>query len=170
MHARRYSPRLLAVLLLVSSAAAQQPQPLLFRVKLGSQVEAPVSGRLLIFLKQGTGEKEVDVNPFLPSSVSIAAKEIYFWKLGTAVDLDTDELAFPGGFSSLPYGDYEVQAVLDVSHSYNYSGRSAGDLISDVVPLKSWAPGQGAEPEITLSTVVPDRTPPSRLPPKQAKA
>jgi hypothetical protein len=162
--------RLLVVFLLISSAAAQQPQHLFFRVKLGPQLNAPVSGRLLIFLKQGAADKEVDVNPFLPSSVSIAAKEIYFWKPGTAVDIDTDDLAFPAGFSTLPSGDYEVQAVLDINHNYNYSGRSAGELVSDVIPLKYWTPGQTPEPEIILTTVVPDRTPRSQLPSEQQKA
>jgi hypothetical protein len=169
MHARRYYFRFLAFVLLIASAAAQQPN-LFFSVKLGPQVDAPVSGRLLIFLKKGIGDKEIDANPFQPSSVSIAAKEIYFWKPGTAVDLDTDELAFPAEFSTLPSGDYEVQAVLDVNHNYNYAGRSSGDLISDVVTLKSWTPGQGSEPEIALSTVVTERTPRPQLSPVQQKA
>lgn len=169
MHARHYL-RFLVVLLLISCAAAQQPQHLFFHVKLGPKVDAPVSGRLLIFLKQGAGDKEIDVNPFLPSSVSIAAKEVYFWKPGTTVDIDTDDLAFPAGFSTLNASDYEAQAVLDVNHNYNYSGRSAGDLISDVVPLKSWTPGQGAEPDFALSSLVPERTPRTQLSPDQLKA
>ena len=50
--------------------------------------------------------------------------------------------------------------MLDVNHDYNYGGRSAGDLVSDVVSLASFTPGQGAEPAFTLNDVVPER--PSR--------
>jgi hypothetical protein len=149
----------LAAFLFATNAFAQQPQHLFFRVTLGPQFTAPVSGRLLIFLKQGSGDKEVDVNPFLPSSVSIAAKELYYWTPGTPIDIDTDALAFPSDFSNLKAGDYEAQAVLDVNHNYNYSGRSEGDLLSEVLPLKSWNPGQGSEPAFTLTNVVPMRTP-----------
>jgi Putative esterase len=170
MHARKCLLPLFVVLLFTSAALAQEPQHLFFRVTLGPQITAPVSGRLLIFLKEGSGDKEIDANPFQPSSVSIAAKEIYYWKPGTEIDIDTDELAFPAGFSGLKSGDYDTQAVLDVNHNYNYSGRSEGDLVSDVVTLKSWIPGQGAEPALTLSSIVPARKPGSQLSEMQLKA
>src|SRR5271156_4302677 len=159
----------LTTILIAATAVAQQPQHLFFRVMLGPQFTAPVSGRLLIFLKQGTGDKEIDVNPFLPSSVSIAAEELYHWTPGTPIDIDTDELAFPSGFSNLKAGDYEAQAVLDVNHNYNYSGRSEGDLVSDVVPLKTWSSGQGAEPEFTLTSDDPARSPRPSLSEAQQK-
>ena len=166
---RKFYLPLLAAFLFAVTALAQQPQQLFFRVTLGPQFTAPVSGRLLIFLKEGTGDKEIDVNPFLPSSVSIAAKEVYSWKPGVPVDIDTDSIAFPKGFSNLKPGDYQVQAVLDTDHSYNYGGRAPGDLISDVVPLKSWTPGEGSEPALTLNSVVPERTPKSPLSAEQQK-
>jgi Putative esterase len=161
---------LLVLVFCFTTGLAQQPQHLFFRVNLGPQITAPVSGRLLVFLKQGTEGKDIDVNPFLPTSVSIAAKEIYYWQPATSVDVDTDELAFPAGFSGHQAGDYEAQAVLDVNHNYNYGGRSEGDLLSNVVALKSWAPGQGAEPELTLTSVVPARTPRGQLSEEQQKA
>ncbi len=166
---RKFYLPLLAAFLFAVTALAQQPQHLFFRVTLGPQFTAPVSGRLLIFLKEGTGDKEIDVNPFLPSSVSIAAKEVYSWKPGVPLDIDTDSIAFPKGFSNLKPGDYQVQAVLDTDHSYNYGGRGPGDLISHVVPLKSWAPGEGSEPALTLNSVVPERTPKSPLSAEQQK-
>ena len=170
MPGRKIVLPLLIAILCLSSGFAQQPQHLFFRATLGPQFTAPVSGRLLIFLKQGAGDKEIDVNSFLPSSVSIAAKELYYWKPGIAVDIDTDELAFPAGFSALRPGDYEAQAVLDVNHNYNYSGRSAGDLVSGVVQLTSWTPGQGREPEFTLNSVVAERTPRTQLSADEQKA
>ena len=47
-----------------------------------------------------------------------------------------------------------------MDHSYNYGGRSAGDLVSDVVSLVSFTPGQGSEPVFMLNDVVPEH--PSR--------
>ena len=139
------------------SAIAQQPQHLFFRVTLGPQFTTPVSGRILIFLTAGGGAKQVDENPFAPAAVYVAAKEASDLTAGTSVDVDTDDVAFPAGFSSLKPGDYQAQAVLDVNHNYNYEGRSAGDLVSDVVPLASYSPGQGPEPTFTLNAVASGR-------------
>jgi hypothetical protein len=52
---------------------------------------------------------------------------------GESVTIDTDNQAFPMSFSHLPPGEYLLQAVLDLDHNYNYSGRSAGDLVSPVI-------------------------------------
>ncbi len=170
MHTRKTFLSFVVVLLFFPAVFAQQPQHLFFRVTLGPQFTAPVSGRLLIFLKEGTGAKEVDANPFQPSDVSIAAKELYYWKPGTSVDIDTDELAFPSGLSALKPSNYDAQAVLDVHHNYNYSGRSAADLVSEVLPLTSWTPGQGSTPELTLSSVIPERAPRAQLSSEKLKA
>jgi hypothetical protein len=137
--------------------SAQEPQHLFFRVTLGSEFTTPVSGRVLIFLSAGSGAKSIDENPFKPSDVYIAAKEVGFLRPGASVDIDTDDLAYPAPFSSLKAGDYQAQAVLDVAHTYNYSGRSAGDLVSDVVPLTAFTPGQGSEPTFLLNATVPER-------------
>lgn len=145
--------------LFVAAALAQQPKHLFFRVTLGPQTTSPVSGRLLVFLAPGNGAKEVDNNPFSPSAVYVAAKEVPYFVPGAAIDVDTDDLAFPTGFSQLKPGDYQAQAVLDVDHSYNYKGRAAGDLISDVVPLKTWTPGEGSEPSFVLTSKVPEAAP-----------
>ena len=147
----------LTLLLCLLAAKAQQPQHLFFRVTVGPKFTNPVSGRMLIFLTAGTGAKQVDENPFAPTAVYVAAKEVADLAAGKSVDVDTDDIAFPAGFSSLKPGDYQAQAVLDVNHTYNYSGRSAGDLVSDVVALASFTPGQGAEPAFTLNDAVPER-------------
>ncbi|HEX3435479.1 MAG TPA: alpha/beta hydrolase-fold protein [Pseudacidobacterium sp.] len=159
MHKRKFCLSLLAIIFFAATALAQQPQHLFFRVTLGPQIAAPTSGRLLIFLEAGTGAKEVDTNPFQPSEVHIAAKEVSWLKPGDTVDIDTDDLAFPAGFSALKPGDYQAQAVLDVNHAYNYKGRAAGDLISDVVPLKAWTPGEGSEPSFVLSNTASEPAP-----------
>src|SRR5580698_7269110 len=132
---------LLILLPLVPAAIAQQSQHLFFRVTLGPEEKGPVSGKVLIFLTEGTGAKEIDDNPFSPKPIYVAATEVMNLKPNESVDVDTDGMVYPRGFSTLAAGDYEAQAVLDTEHTYNYSGRSAGDLISSVIPLKGWTPG-----------------------------
>jgi len=156
MHIPRKPLLPLALVLCSLAVFAQQPQHLFFHVTVGPKFTAPVSGRMLIFLTAGTGAKEVDENPFAPTAVYVAAKEVSDLTSGQSVDVDTDDVAFPAGFSSLKPGDYQAQAVLDVSHGYNYGGRGAGDLVSDVVPLASFTPGQGAEPAFMLNEIVPE--------------
>jgi Putative esterase len=160
----------LTVVLFASAAFAQSPQHLFFQVKLGPQFTAPVSGRLLVFLTAGTGAKEVDADPFHPNAVYVTAKEISNLKPGAAVDIDTDDLVFPEPFSSLKPGDYQAQAVLDVDHTYNYSGRGAGDLIGEVTTLKNWTPGQGSEPSLTITHVLPAPEPRMKLTPEQTQS
>ena len=106
----------LALVLCSLAAYAQQPQHLFFRVTAGPKFTTPVSGRMLIFLTAGTGAKQVDENPFAPTAVYVAAKEVSDLTAGKSVDVDTDDVAFPAGFSSLKPGDYQAQAVLDVNH------------------------------------------------------
>ncbi|HLY42880.1 MAG TPA: alpha/beta hydrolase-fold protein [Terracidiphilus sp.] len=153
-----------AAVLCSAVAFAQSSQHLFFRVTLGSQFTSPVSGRMIIFLEPGEGAKSVDEDPFHPTAVYIAAKEVSDLKPGGSVEIDTDELAYPAAFSSIKPGDYQVQAVLDVGHTYNYSGRGPGDLISDVTPLHSYTPGQSDEPNLTLDATVPERPVPPNLP------
>jgi enterochelin esterase-like enzyme len=80
----------------------------------------------------------------------VAAQEIHDLEPGDSVELNADQMAFPKPFSELSAGLYEVQAVLDVAHNYNYTGRVPGDWISNVVMLAGWKPGSTAEPEIVL--------------------
>jgi hypothetical protein len=151
------------------SVAAARPQRSaaapLFHVALGSALSQPTSGRLLLFAtdakaataaaKNGKVD-EVDANPFEPTQTSVAAREVDRLAPGQGVDVDADTLAFPGGYSQLPPGDYVVQAVLDVDHGYNYTGRGAGDLVSDVVKLHLPAT---TPPTLALDKVLPARDP-----------
>jgi S-formylglutathione hydrolase FrmB len=129
--------------------AAQAPYaPLsphrVFRVTLDGASTQPVSGRLLLFAlpakdaaAQARGGKvtEVDTNPFRPTQTAVAAMEVHDLVPGASVLVDADAQAFPEGFSKLAPGDYDMQAVLDIDHDYNYGGRGAGDLISNVTEV-----------------------------------
>jgi enterochelin esterase-like enzyme len=126
------------------------PVHVFFRVQAASSLSTPLNGRLLIFLKQGSSDKEVENSEFRPTDTWVAAREVRDLAPGAAIEFDADELAYPKPFSALAAGNYEAQAVLDIDHTYNYSGRNSQDWISSVIPLPNWSPGAGAEPSFTL--------------------
>ncbi len=153
-----------------AAATAQSSAHLFFRVTLGQQAPAAASGRILIFLTEGSGATAVDDDPFSPKPVYAAAKEVTQLKPGGSVEVDTDDLVYPHGFSTLKPGNYQVQAVLDTRHTYDYSGRGEGDLISKVVALTDWTPGKGSEPSLTLTEAVAERAPRTPLTAEQEHA
>ena len=89
-------------------------------------------------------------------ATAIAAREVARLEPGATIDLDADVTAFPTPFSQLQAGHYAVQAVLDRNHSYNYTGRGHGDLVSGVVEMD--LPGDASQ-LLTLATVVPESDP-----------
>ncbi|MHA6203949.1 alpha/beta hydrolase [Dyella soli] len=136
-----------------------------FHVDIATPGAAAESGRLLLFAEdaasaeaenKGGAVKAVDVDPLAPGKVSVAAREVSRLAPGQGVDIDADAMAFPGPLAALPPGDYYVQAVLDTDHSYNYSGRDGGDLVSDVVKLHLPA---NATTTLKLTTTLPARDP-----------
>jgi enterochelin esterase-like enzyme len=132
------------------SAQTAPPPHAFFRVEASPSLTAPLSGRLLIFLKQGSGDKEVATSEFHPEQTWVAAQEIHDLAPGTAVEIDADQVAFPKPFSQLGAGLYEAQAVLDIDHNFNYKGRVPQDWISSVVMLAGWHGGGASEPELIL--------------------
>jgi S-formylglutathione hydrolase FrmB len=136
-----------------------------FHVQLGANETQPMSGRLLLFAedakiakaqsKDGV-VKEVNIDELDPAQVTIAGEDVYRITPGQVIDIDADKLAFPKTWSSLPAGDYVVQAVLDVHHNYNYLGRDAGDVVSDVVTVHLPA---NDIPTLTLNATVPAEDP-----------
>jgi len=122
-----------------------------FKVELAKSAPGPLDGRLLVFAKAGKGDNEVDMNEFHPGESWIAAMDVTHLMPGGSVEIDADAMAYPKPFSALPAGDYEVQAVLDVDHTYNYKGRTPSDWISAVVPLMHWSPAN-AEATLTLAS------------------
>ena len=141
-------------LLVAISAFAQTPaRHVHFVVQAPSTLTKPISGRLLIFLKAGTGGKEVDSDQMNPTATWIGAREVQGLGAGGSVDVDPDAegIASPAPFATIPTGDYEIQAVLDVDHTYNYGGRRPEDWISPVVALAHWTSGEGADPVLQLT-------------------
>jgi S-formylglutathione hydrolase FrmB len=145
---------LAAIALLLSAPAllhAQTaPAHVFIRVQAAPSLSGPLNGRLLIFLKQGSGDTEIDTSEIHLTDTWVTAREVRNWLPGTTVEVDASDLAYPGSFSALPAGTYEAQAVLDADHNYNYGGRDAADWISTVTPIANWTPGTGTEPTLTL--------------------
>lgn len=135
--------------------------PTVFHVSLGAASATTVSGRLLVFAKPlGAADKRpvasVDMEQIDTHATAIAAQEVTHLEPGAAVTLDADVAAFPMPFSQLATGHYAVQAVLDRDHSYNYTGRGPGDLVSRVMEVE--LPGDVSD-TLTLTTVVPGSDP-----------
>jgi len=145
---RRILPLLLTLAFLPAIA---QPVPhVFFRVTLSATAPSPVDGRILIFVKQGSGDKVVNTEEFAPESTWVTAREVHDLAPGASIEVDGTDIAFPASFTTMPVGNYEAQAVLDPDHSYNYSGRGPQDWISSVVALSNWSP-TGPEPSLTLN-------------------
>ncbi|WP_099206299.1 alpha/beta hydrolase [Xanthomonas citri] len=185
MSLHRLAPRLgLAVGLLCACAVhAAEPAPAhrLLRVTLGGATDQATSGRLLVFAtlakdaqaqakqsgKDGKVE-EVNMNPFRPTAVAVAARDVTALAPGGSVQIDLDNIAFPRGFSALPAGDYLFQAVLDPDGSYGYTGRDGGDLLSEVTAV-TLAKGKPL-PALTLSKQVPVSDDPWQVSPRAPQA
>ncbi len=136
-----------------------QGGPLYFRIKLDSALGSqPRSGRLLIFLSSSpTPAKELSL-PFGPEArfVHVEAREIEHLDPGAIVEIDGKELSYPGPLADAPAGDYQAMALLDVTHRYVYNGNEAGDVRSEVVPLRQLDPAHAGAVDLTLSVAIPE--------------
>ncbi|CAN5337400.1 alpha/beta hydrolase-fold protein [soil metagenome] len=132
--------------MLCAPTRAQTPAHRLVSVMLPATASAAVSGRLLLFVAPAAhvkaqadarkgSEAEVDIDQFDPGPVQFSALEVEGLAPGAAVYIDTDGVTYPKGLSTLAPGQYLMQAVLDVDHSYPYDGRGPGDLLSPVVAV-----------------------------------
>jgi hypothetical protein len=126
-----------------------------FRVGFAASGAAPVSGRLLVFMKRGSGDSALDAGEFDPKTATpvtwIAAKEVTRLAPGESVEVDAGADAFPQRFTEMPPGRYEAQALLDIGHNYNYVGNTPANWTSEVISLGDWNPVSSAEPVLVLS-------------------
>lgn len=154
-------PQNLLTVAAIVFATPALPAQVVFHVSLGQASAKSVSGRLLIFAKLlASGDKTpvaaVEMDQIDTHATAIAAQEVARLEPSATVALDADVTAYPTPFSQLKPGHYAVQAVLDRDHSYNYTGRGPGDLVSGVVEMD--LPG-GATQLLTLATAVPETDP-----------
>jgi enterochelin esterase-like enzyme len=122
-----------------------------FKINLDPGVaKEPLSGRLLIFMTNNPKPLDTIGPDFTnPNAVYISGTEITNLEAGKPVEIDADALSFPQKFSAAPAGKYQVMALLDLDHSYTYSGAGAGDVLSKVARVSMPA----AETALTLSIV-----------------
>jgi S-formylglutathione hydrolase FrmB len=149
-----------AALVLLLPVLAHAGERTTVSVQLDPAAQAATGGRLVVYAvpeAQAAKDKDgkvprVDVDLFAPHKVTIAAQEIPRIAKGDTVVADLDTLAFPGPYSELAPGRYYVQAVLDVDHDLNYSGRESGDWAS--TPVMATLGGEATLPTLTLTQVV----------------
>lgn len=129
-----------------------------FTIALPAAVAEDASGRLLLFVEPATPRNSaadaVDVGG--PDDVSVAAIDVERLSSGHTVVIPTSATAAPGSLASLAPGEYRIQVVLDRDGSYNYTGRSAGDLVSNVETVRL---PLAASASIVLARVVPPAPP-----------
>src|SRR5271154_4397576 len=97
---------------LLAEDSAAAPEHAFFRVLLDKAFAGPVSGRLLLFVAPSSVEgPSVDMDMMSPTSVYVAAKEVAHLAPGESVDIDADDMVFPGPLSTAAAGSYRAQAV-----------------------------------------------------------
>ncbi len=139
----------------VQAAAAV---PLRFSVELAPELsDQAVSGRLLIFMTRSSEPMEVVQPSFFEfDKVWIAAMDISNFTPGKALEFNPDALAYPAAFSTASAGDYQFMALLDIDHSYPYSGMGPGDLRSVVVVARDLKPADTQPIRLILSKRIED--------------
>jgi hypothetical protein len=164
-HRLKFSVLLCLGLVATGCSAADVSAPRQWHVELAAPGMEAASGRLLVFVESAKDAEaaskdgkvsEVDVDVLSPDKVTVIGKEVTHLTPAHGVDVHADAMSYPGSVAQLPAGDYYVQAVLDPNHSYNYSGRGAGDVVSEVVKLH-WP--ANAAPTLKLASVLPPRDP-----------
>lgn len=150
----------LQILLIIALCGAVQniiaADELHFKIKLDNAIaqNQPFSGRLLIFMTKNPKPLETIEADFKdPNAVYISATEVSNLEPGKIIDINADQLSFPGKFSDAPKGEYQIMALLDRDHSYAYDGMGAGDVFSDVVKVNRLL----GTTELTLSKIVPEK-------------
>lgn len=111
------------------------------------------SGRLLIFMTASDKTLET-IQPQYddPTAVYVTGVEVENIAAGQTIEVDPDTLAFPAKFSEAKAGEYQVMALLDQDHSYNYDGMGAGDVVSKVTKITM----PSTDAELVLSKIIPE--------------
>jgi len=138
---RMTAPILFSLALAATLGAAQAAAATSISIEIGSEAAQVGDGRLLLFLQKVDPSVteppgSVDANQFFSNGNTAIARDVTGLTNGMRLRLDADDQAYPATLDRMPTGDYWVQAVLDGDHSYAYSGRGGGDVVSKVVRIK----------------------------------
>jgi hypothetical protein len=152
--ARRLS-RLAIVGLLAVLGLAARVEALEFEVRLvPALAQKPVTGRLFVFLSQGSGEPRFGPNWFKPEP--FFATDVAEFAPGESRKIDDSADGFPGQLSTLPAGRYRLQAVLDHGFYHQHPGKESGNFHSEVLDAQLDPRSPLAVP-LTLNQVIPQR-------------
>jgi hypothetical protein len=154
-------------------AAAQAPR---FEVTIAVAARStPVTGRLVLVIAQRREpEPRFTISPSGPALLAVDLEQL---PPGRPHFVDSTALGFPGPLSQIPPGDYFVQAVLNVYEPVQRADGhriwvhpndgqqevfqvAAGNLYSDVQPLRIGGPGNGPV-RVALTHLIPPAPRPS---------
>ena len=157
MHTIRSLVPLIALALFAAGSAQAQYQPPVDIVAGKAAVDAG-SGRLLLMFEKVNPAKPnmpdaVDADAFFKLETSVVAREVAGLSSGAHVVMYPGDAAYPAPLDQLPAGDYWVQALLDRDHSYSFSGRGPGDVVSPVMRIS--LPRAGAPLALSLDRELP---------------
>lgn len=168
---------LMAALALSVGNAVLAGTPL--RVELqGANAPAHASGRLLVTLVPAdVADREAEGKPVRRVSVFSENYGVRGAVIGTDVDdlvpgkplvVDTEAHAWPSGLTTLPDGEYYLQAVLDQARDNNYGGSGSDDIAS--APVKIRLEGARDLPLLVLDQRTPESGDPWALPPEMPES
>lgn len=127
--------RMTAVAVLVCTCGAAQSTaqaaPLTFTVTYDEAVSESFSGRVYVML--GTGRSEPRHGPSWFNTQPFFAKDVKDWKPGSPLVFDDEAIGFPGLVSTIPAGEFAVQAVLRRNLNSPDIGSAAGNAFSAVI-------------------------------------
>ena len=152
---------LIAAFVVGPAHVAAEKQKLRFTVTLSPTLSSePVSGRLIVFMtKSSEPVKVIDPTLFDLEKIWVAAKEINNLTPGKSIEFNPDDLASPAPLSTAPAGDYQLMTLLDVNHSYSYSGTGEGDLRSEVTWARGLTPSESEPVQLRLTKRIADEHP-----------
>lgn len=169
MHPRPLRYALTLAFALIASSAALAGTPLRVQLPAGG---AQASGRLLVSLVPAKlAEQEAEGKAVRRLSVmtadygtrgAVVGMDVADMAPGVPLAVDTETRAWPSGLSTLPAGEYYLQAVLDVARDNNYGG-SSDDIAS--MPVKITLGGGRDLPLLVLDQRAPAADDPWALPP-----
>lgn len=144
-----------------ATSPAEVPGVSSIRVRLAKGLtDEPISGRLYVFFSQrDRGQPMNGPNWFSPEP--FVGMDVTGLKTGQTVIVNDTAAGFPEKLSSIPAGDYRVQALLDHDFYEQNHARGAGNFYSDVVEME-WAPEAGSSHELVLQNTVAPRKFPDR--------
>jgi S-formylglutathione hydrolase FrmB len=144
---------------LLSGAVDAAPESLRFRVRLDASVaETPITGRLFVFLSQKeSGQPRFGPDWFHPEP--FFAADVRDFQPGATRFIDEESDGFPGKLSTLPPGEYRVQALLHHDFYSPYPGRGVGNFFSDVAKF-DLDPAASGTVQLVLDQVVEPKSAP----------